>query len=51
MKLVTFTHAGATRLGSVVGEEVVDLAAAAPELLDAEEEKPILPRPEKPEDS
>jgi len=32
MKLVTFTHAGATRLGVVAGEEVVDLAAAAPDL-------------------
>jgi 2-keto-4-pentenoate hydratase/2-oxohepta-3-ene-1,7-dioic acid hydratase in catechol pathway len=32
MKLATFTHAGATRLGVVAGEEVVDLAAAAPDL-------------------
>jgi 2-keto-4-pentenoate hydratase/2-oxohepta-3-ene-1,7-dioic acid hydratase in catechol pathway len=32
MKLVTFTHSGATRLGSVVADEVVDLAEAAPEL-------------------
>jgi 2-keto-4-pentenoate hydratase/2-oxohepta-3-ene-1,7-dioic acid hydratase in catechol pathway len=32
MKLVTFTHAGATRLGVVAGEEVVDLAVAAPDL-------------------
>ena len=32
MKLVTFTHQQQTRIGVVVGEEVVDLAAAAPEL-------------------
>jgi 2-keto-4-pentenoate hydratase/2-oxohepta-3-ene-1,7-dioic acid hydratase in catechol pathway len=32
MKLATFTHNGATRIGIVVGDEVVDLAAAAPEL-------------------
>jgi 2-keto-4-pentenoate hydratase/2-oxohepta-3-ene-1,7-dioic acid hydratase in catechol pathway len=32
MKLCTFTHAGTTRLGAVVDESVVDLAAAAPEL-------------------
>jgi len=32
MKLATFTHQGKTRLGRVTGEEVVDLAAAAPEL-------------------
>lgn len=32
MKLATFTHQGKTRLGRVEGEEVVDLAAAAPEL-------------------
>ncbi len=32
MKLATFTHGGATRIGVVVGEEVVDLAAAAPSL-------------------
>ena len=32
MKLVTFTHSGETRLGTVVAEEVVDLAAAAPDL-------------------
>ena len=31
MKLVTFTHSGATRLGIVAAEEVVDLAAAAPD--------------------
>jgi len=32
MKLGTFTHRGVTRVGAVVGEELVDLAAAAPEL-------------------
>ena len=32
MKLVTFSHQGATRIGFVAGEEVVDLAAAAPDL-------------------
>ena len=32
MKLVTFTHQEQTRTGVAVGEEVVDLAAAAPEL-------------------
>jgi 2-keto-4-pentenoate hydratase/2-oxohepta-3-ene-1,7-dioic acid hydratase in catechol pathway len=32
MKLATFTHAKATRLGVVTGDEVVDLAAAAPDL-------------------
>ena len=32
MKLVTFTHQQQTRIGVVVGEDVVDLAAAAPEL-------------------
>jgi 2-keto-4-pentenoate hydratase/2-oxohepta-3-ene-1,7-dioic acid hydratase in catechol pathway len=32
MKLVTFTHSAATRLGCVVAEQVVDLAAAAPDL-------------------
>jgi 2-keto-4-pentenoate hydratase/2-oxohepta-3-ene-1,7-dioic acid hydratase in catechol pathway len=32
MKLVTFTHAGKARLGMVAGEDVVDLAAAAPDL-------------------
>jgi len=32
MKLATFTHAGATRIGVVDGDEVVDLSAAAPEL-------------------
>jgi len=32
MKLVTFTQAGATRIGVAVGEEIVDLAVTAPEL-------------------
>jgi len=32
MKLCTFTKDGATRLGVVIGDGVVDLAAAAPEL-------------------
>lgn len=32
MKLCTFEHAGATRLGVVLDDGVVDLAAAAPEL-------------------
>ena len=32
MKLATFTHAGATRIGVVTGDRVVDLAAAAPDL-------------------
>jgi 2-keto-4-pentenoate hydratase/2-oxohepta-3-ene-1,7-dioic acid hydratase in catechol pathway len=32
MKLCTFEHAGATRVGVVVDEEIVDLASAAPEL-------------------
>ncbi len=32
MKLVTFTHAGATRVGCLAGDDVVDLAVAAPEL-------------------
>lgn len=32
MKLVTFTHDGATRIGVVAGEDVVDLAAADPSL-------------------
>ena len=32
MKLATFTHAGSTRIGVVRGEELVDLASAAPEL-------------------
>jgi len=32
MKLATFTHGGATRIGIVDGEQVVDLAAAAPDL-------------------
>ena len=32
MKLATFTHEGRTRLGVVTGDEIVDLAAAAPSL-------------------
>ena len=32
MKLATFTRSGSTRIGVVVGDEVVDLAAAAPQL-------------------
>ena len=32
MKLVTFTHGGATRIGVVTAGEIVDLAAAAPGL-------------------
>ena len=32
MKLATFTHAGSTRIGVVRGEELIDLATAAPEL-------------------
>lgn len=32
MKLLTFTHAGRTRIGLVEGDEVVDLAAAAKDL-------------------
>jgi 2-keto-4-pentenoate hydratase/2-oxohepta-3-ene-1,7-dioic acid hydratase in catechol pathway len=32
MKLCTFRHDGATRIGVVLGDAVVDLAAAAPEL-------------------
>jgi 2-keto-4-pentenoate hydratase/2-oxohepta-3-ene-1,7-dioic acid hydratase in catechol pathway len=32
VKLATFTHAGATRVGCVVGDAIVDLASAAPEL-------------------
>src|SRR5260370_16440395 len=32
MKLVTFTHGGTTRLGVVVEDSIVDLAAAASEL-------------------
>ena len=32
MKLATFTHAGVTRVGVVVDDEIVDLAAAAPDL-------------------
>jgi 2-keto-4-pentenoate hydratase/2-oxohepta-3-ene-1,7-dioic acid hydratase in catechol pathway len=32
MKLVTFSHGGATRIGVVVDDNIVDLSAAAPEL-------------------
>jgi 2-keto-4-pentenoate hydratase/2-oxohepta-3-ene-1,7-dioic acid hydratase in catechol pathway len=32
MKLVTFTHARTTRIGIAIGDDVVDLAAAAPNL-------------------
>ncbi|MBW2230794.1 MAG: fumarylacetoacetate hydrolase family protein [Deltaproteobacteria bacterium] len=32
MKLITFTHRGSTRIGVLVGDEVVDLQAAAPAL-------------------
>ncbi|HIG71900.1 MAG: fumarylacetoacetate hydrolase family protein [Myxococcota bacterium] len=32
MKLVTFTHARTTRIGIAIGDDVVDLAAAAPDL-------------------
>jgi 2-keto-4-pentenoate hydratase/2-oxohepta-3-ene-1,7-dioic acid hydratase in catechol pathway len=32
MKLATFSHGGATRIGVVVAEEIVDLGAAAPAL-------------------
>jgi 2-keto-4-pentenoate hydratase/2-oxohepta-3-ene-1,7-dioic acid hydratase in catechol pathway len=32
MRLATFTHAGRTRVGVLAGDDVVDLAAAAPEL-------------------
>jgi len=32
MKLATFTHDGVSRIGLVVDDEIVDLAAAAPEL-------------------
>jgi 2-keto-4-pentenoate hydratase/2-oxohepta-3-ene-1,7-dioic acid hydratase in catechol pathway len=32
MKLATFSHHGTTRIGAVDGDEMVDLAAAAPEL-------------------
>jgi 2-keto-4-pentenoate hydratase/2-oxohepta-3-ene-1,7-dioic acid hydratase in catechol pathway len=32
MKLVTFTHQGATRIGVVAGDQVVDLTAAVPTL-------------------
>jgi hypothetical protein len=32
MKLVTFAHDGAVRVGVAIGEEIVDLSAAAPDL-------------------
>ncbi len=32
MKLATFTHGGKTRIGKVVGDDIVDLAAADPSL-------------------
>jgi len=32
MKLATFTHAGTTRIGVVADDQIVDLAAAAPDL-------------------
>jgi hypothetical protein len=32
MKLVTFTHQTTTRLGVISGDQVVDLAAASPNL-------------------
>ena len=32
MKLVTFTQSGATRIGVMDGDNVVDLSAAAPDL-------------------
>jgi len=32
MKLVTFTHAGSTRIGVATGDSIVDLSAAAPSL-------------------
>src|SRR2546430_16054474 len=32
MKLATFTHDGSTRIGMVTGNEIVDLATAAPNL-------------------
>ena len=32
MKLARFTEGGSTRIGVVLGEEIVDLAGAAPEL-------------------
>jgi len=32
MRLATFTYSGATRVGVVAGDEIVDLAAAAPDL-------------------
>jgi len=38
LRLATFTHAGATRIGVVVGEEIVDLRDAEPALPSAMEE-------------
>ncbi len=32
MRFITFTHEGVSRIGSLAGQEVVDLSAAAPEL-------------------
>jgi 2-keto-4-pentenoate hydratase/2-oxohepta-3-ene-1,7-dioic acid hydratase in catechol pathway len=32
MRLATFTHSGATRVGVLAGDEVIDLAAAAPDV-------------------
>ena len=32
MKLATFTHAGSTRIGAVIGEELLDLSSALPDL-------------------
>ncbi|MCP4006039.1 MAG: fumarylacetoacetate hydrolase family protein [bacterium] len=32
MKLATFTHAGSTRIGVVEGDQIIDLAVAAPDL-------------------
>jgi hypothetical protein len=32
MKLITFTLAGATRIGCVAGDQIIDFATAAPEL-------------------
>ena len=35
MKLATFSHQGSSRIGVVVDDSVVDLAAAAPEIVAA----------------
>jgi 2-keto-4-pentenoate hydratase/2-oxohepta-3-ene-1,7-dioic acid hydratase in catechol pathway len=32
MKLATFSHAGSTRVGVVIGDSIIDLSSAAPEL-------------------